>query len=121
MKKSTCTEDVGHDIMSPNLTEGADMSTVSNLVPPTESKAEAKPAAKAKKEPSLRRSKFKELFPLDAKIAVLAEGNPKKKGSAAAKRFEGYTGAETVGDALKNGVKYADIAYDVGRSHIKVG
>ena len=100
------------------------MSTVANLTPPTESKtapkAEAKPA-KAKKEPSLRRSKFKELFPLDAQITVLAEGNPKKKGSAAAKRFEGYTGASTVGDAIKNGVKYADIAYDVGRSHIKVG
>ena len=75
---------------------------------------------KAKKEPTVRRSKFKELFPEDQALTVLVTENPKKKGSKSAERFEGYTGAKTVGEALAAGVKYADIAYDLGRQYIKL-
>lgn len=84
-------------------------------------KRKAKAKAKAKGEPTVRRSKFKELFPADTLITVLVSENPKKKGSQAAARFEGYAHSATVGQALDNGVKYADIAYDLGRQYIKLG
>ena len=88
-----------------------------------ESKAPTKASAKDKKEAAPkapRTSKFEKLYPEDAALELLVEENPKKKGSKAAERFEGYTGAKTVGDALAKGVTYADIAYDVGRQFIKV-
>ena len=82
-------------------------------------------AAKAEKKDTApkapRQSKFEKLYPEDSKLELLAKENPKKKGSKAAERFEGYTGAKTVGDALAKGVTYADIAYDVGRQFVKVG
>ena len=85
----------------------------------------AKPAkeAKAKKEPTVRRSKFADIYPDEAKITVLAKENPKKKGSAAAARFEMYSNCATVKDFIaKAGNKgYSDIAYNVGRQFIKVG
>lgn len=97
------------------------------MTPPTEEKA-AKPVAEPKakkpkaekKEPTVRRSKFADLYPLDAKITLLAESNPKKVGSKSYTRFEGYTGAADVNAALGNGVTYQDIAYDVGRKFITV-
>jgi hypothetical protein len=87
-------------------------------IKPVEGKAKA---PKAKKEPSVRRSKFNELYPAESVLTVLVATNPKKKGSKSAERFEGYTGAKTVGEAIANGVKYADIAYDLGRQYIKLG
>ena len=87
---------------------------------PEDRQADFKPA-KAKKEPTVRRSKFKELFPADTLITVLVAENPKKKGSKSAERFEGYKESATVGQAIENGVKYADIAYDLGRQYIKLG
>ncbi len=71
------------------------------------------------KKPS-NRSNFSKLYPEDAKLTLVATENPKKKGSKSAARFDGYTGAATIGAALANGVTYQDIAYDVGRGFIKV-
>ena len=73
------------------------------------------------KKEGAKRSRFASVYPEDAKITLLVKENPKKQGSKARERFEGYTGAKTVGEALKNGVTYADIAYDVGRQFVKVG
>lgn len=98
--------------------------TVQDAVPEDKQadfKAKPKRKAKAKGEPTVRRSKFKEMFPDEQTITLLVTENPKKKGSQSAERFEGYTGAATVGEALAKGVKYADIAYDLGRQYIKLG
>ena len=71
--------------------------------------------------PKVVRTNFSNMYPEDAALKVLVDENPKKKGSKSAERFEGYTGATTVGAALAKGVTYQDIAYDVGRAFIKVG
>lgn len=98
---------------------------VDPTAPPAADKA-AKPGKAAKKakgeakEPTVKRSKFAAIYPEDAKLKLLVEKNPKKDGSKSAARFEGYTGADTVGAALAAGVTYADIAYDVGRQFISI-
>ena len=84
-------------------------------------KAAAKTGEKEAAAPKANRSNFSKIYPEDAPLAVIVEGNPKKKGSKSAARFEGYTKADTVGAALAAGVTYQDIAYDVGRGFIKVG
>lgn len=86
-------------------------------IPGKEAK-EKKP--KEKKEPTVRRSKFEVLYPGRSTIKVLVDKNPKKEGSKSRTRFDGYTGAKTVADALKNGVWYQDIAYDIGRRFIEI-
>lgn len=96
-------------------------------MPQAEKKVESVPTAKAGKtdkteaKPSVARTNFSKMYPEDAALKILVEENPKKKGSKSAARFEGYTGATTVGDALAKGVTYQDIAYDVGRAFIQVG
>jgi hypothetical protein len=102
------------------------MSEVDLTPPSTKPDAKTKGAKtakgeKAKKEPKVRRSAFASIYPEDAPITVLAEKNPKKEGSKARERFEHYFKSKTVGDFLAAGGTYADIAYDVGRAHIKVG
>lgn len=67
-----------------------------------------------------RRSKFSVLYPADATLKLLVNENPKKAGSKSADRFDGYLTASTVGQAITNGVKYQDIAYDVSRKFIEV-
>ncbi len=74
-----------------------------------------------KKTPTVRRSKFENIYPEDASLKVLVEKNPKKEGTKSHARFEGYQGAATVGAALANGVTYQDVAYDIGRRFIQVG
>ena len=89
--------------------------------PPTATKeAPAKAAKKEKKVPTVRKSKFDALYPESATLTLLVDSNPKKVGSKTHGRFEGYTGAKTVGAALANGVTYQEIAYDVGRQFISV-
>lgn len=94
------------------------MTEAAAFIPP-EKTAEAAP--KAKKTPSLKRSKFNELYPDHMALAVLAESNPKKVGSKAHAMFDCYANAKTVGEARRNGVSYQSIAYDVARSFIKLG
>jgi ribosomal protein L21E len=101
--------------------------TVPDLTPPTAPtkapKAAKKSAApKAEGEAAApkapRTSRLKEQYPDDALITVLVDSNPKRGKSK--ERFEGYTGAKTVADAIKGGVTYADLAWDVGHGLIKV-
>ena len=89
----------------------------------TTPKAGATEKAKTEKaeKSATSRTNFSKLYPEDAKLTVLVEENPKRKGSKSAERFEGYKGASTVADALVAGVTYQDIAYDTGRGFIKVG
>ena len=97
-----------------------------NLTPPEAVAAPKKRRAKKLKvvisadEVKTKRSRFSTLYPETAKVELLVEANPKKAGSKSFERFEGYTGAATIGQALANGVTYADVAYDVGRAFIKV-
>lgn len=70
--------------------------------------------------PAPRVNKFAALYPSSATVTLLRDKNPKKAGSKAAARFEGYVNGGTVGQALANGVLYADIAYDVGHGHISI-
>ena len=67
-----------------------------------------------------RRTKFSVLYPADSTLKLLVNENPKKAGSKSAVRFDGYLNASTVGQAITNGVKYQDIAYDVSRKFIEV-
>lgn len=79
------------------------------------------PEKAEKKEPSVKRTNFAALYPDDQPLKLLVEENPKKKGSKSRDRFDGYTGAETVGDARAKGITYQDIVYDVGHGFIQVG
>lgn len=83
-------------------------------------KATAKKKVSKTTEPKGRRSKFEAIYPEGAKLKVLVKDNPKRQGSEAAKRFDGYFGAKKVQDALQAGVTYADIAHDVARGYIEV-
>lgn len=76
-------------------------------------------AEKAK--PSVRRTNFAELYPDDKAVRLVVTENPKKDGSKSRARFEGYTGAKTIGDARKAGITYQDIVYDIGHGFIAVG
>jgi hypothetical protein len=83
-------------------------------------------AAKAPKEPKApkapKESNFKKVYPDTAVITLLTPdgANPKRKGSAAYDRFAFYKNGITVADAVKAGVMYADISWDVGHGFISV-
>ena len=68
--------------------------------------------------PRRQRRDFKVLYPRDMLLEVVVTGNPKRNGSEAAKRFELYKGASTVGEALDAGVLYKDIDYDWTSNYI---
>jgi hypothetical protein len=52
------------------------------------------------------------------KIKILVDGNPKRQGSSSYKRFAKYENGMTVEEALKKGVKSADIHWDVKHNFI---
>jgi len=56
----------------------------------------------------------------DAKITILAKENPKRKGSAAAKRFALYTSGMKVSTALEKGVTRGDLRHDTAHKFIEV-
>lgn len=101
--------------------------SAASLTPPTK----APKAPKAPKDPNAvkepktpkapKEAKFAKLYPKDAPISVLVEKNPKRAGSKSAERFEAYFKAKTVGEALAGGATYADLSWDVGHGHVKVG
>lgn len=98
----------------------ADPSTAANMpTPPTAIKPPKEP--KPAKEKTVKRSAFQQLYPEDMKLTCLVDENPKKQGSKSRDRFEHYFTSKTVGDFLAKGGTYADIAYDLGRSRIKLG
>jgi hypothetical protein len=62
----------------------------------------------------------KAAFKDDAKVKVLAKGNPKTKGSASYKRFAKYKSGMTVAAALKAGITRGDLRWDVERAFISI-
>lgn len=91
-----------------------------DLTPPSKGAKGGDATGKAKEPKAPRVSRFKTLYPESAKIELLVKENPKRGKSK--ERFEGYFKAKplTVGEAVKNGVSYADIAWDVGHGLIKI-
>jgi hypothetical protein len=88
---------------------------------PEAAPAEEKPKAKrTRKSTGPRRTAMTTLFPDEATIEVLVQENPKRPGSKAHTRFQGYFESSTVGEARAKGLRYDDLAYDVGHSFIKV-
>jgi hypothetical protein len=63
----------------------------------------------------------KGLFPLDAKIKVLAKENPHRKGTILHKYFDKYKTGMTVQTALDAGIVWANLRYLNGRELIQVG
>ena len=59
-------------------------------------------------------------IPNEAVITVLAEGNPKRAGSASYERFELYKDGMTVGEYIEAGGKRADVQWDVDHEHISI-
>lgn len=101
------------------------MSIIKSLFRPPESKTPLKVVKRVdqsalKKTQTHKRTNFTTLYPDSALITMMIDHNPKQANSQAWTRFEGYTGASTVGQALKNGVTYSDIANDLGRRFILV-
>jgi hypothetical protein len=72
------------------------------------------PVEKGDASPRRPRRDFGLLYPRAMKVRVVVEGNPKRKGSQSAQRFDSYrsAGVITVGDALDAGLLYKDIDYD---------
>lgn len=54
------------------------------------------------------------------KIKLIAQTNPKRKGSASHDRYALYKDGMSVGDALKAGVTKADLAWDQKKGFIKL-
>jgi len=79
------------------------------------------PIAKAPREPKVAKPR-EYAIPREGALTVLVEKNPKREGSAAAGRFEGYftPGLATVQDALNAGLTPADLFHDIGHGFIKV-
>lgn len=92
---------------------------VTDITPPKAAKVPKEP--KPEKEKTVKRSMFQQLYPEDMKLTVLVSENPKKQGSKSRERFEHYFTSKTVGEFLAKGGLYGDIAYDLGRSRIKLG
>lgn len=83
----------------------------------TEDDMAKKKAPKAKKSTGGGRGRAAK-FDLEAKIKILVDENPKRKGSASAKRFEKYENGMKVADALAKGVTSADINWDTKHNFI---
>jgi hypothetical protein len=56
----------------------------------------------------------------DKRITVLAEGNPKREGTATYQRFKLYKDGMTVADFIKKGGTSADVSYDVEHKFISL-
>jgi len=80
----------------------------------------AKPAAKKEKGESTGRRGRAPAWPLDTKIKVVAKENPKRAGSAAAKRFDLYKDNNTVGTFLAAGGTSGDLHWDSTHGHIEI-
>lgn len=59
-------------------------------------------------------------FPLDGKISMRVESNPKRKGSKSFDRFAHYKDGMTVEAAIKAGVLYADLKWDTEHNFIAI-
>ena len=88
-------------------------------------KAEAPKAAEAStpstdEEATSERGPRAPAIPGDTGITWLVEENPKRPGSAAHERWEGYYGSETVEEYLENGGTRGDLRWDIDREFIEL-
>lgn len=87
-------------------------------------KAEAPKAAEASTpstdEEATERGPRAPAIPGDTGITWLVEENPKRPGSAAHERWEGYYGSETVEEYLENGGTRGDLRWDIDREFIEL-
>ena len=83
-------------------------------------KKEAKPKSTEPKAP--RESALRKQYPDNSVIRLKTEGgkNPKRPGSKSFDRFAVYKDGMTVAEAVKGGVIYADLSWDVGHGFIAV-
>ena len=70
--------------------------------------------------PKAPRPRVSKNFPVYATIKVLSEKNPKRPTSKAYSRFEFYKTGMTVGEFIKAGGTYGDLAWDLNRKYIEV-
>jgi hypothetical protein len=93
------------------------------VVPPVKAGAKSPKSAKAKAKAAAANGARGRpgLFAVDAKIKVLVDANPKRKGSDSAKRFAKYKTGMTVSDALKAGVTWPDLRWDRDHKYISIG
>jgi hypothetical protein len=76
---------------------------------------------KAKAKKPAPKTKRAAKFPADAKIKLLVDANPKRKGSACFKRFAKYKTGMSVAQALEKGLTRPDLIWDVDRGFISIG
>lgn len=63
----------------------------------------------------------KEIY-LATPLKLVAETNPKKKGTMSYDRFQGYfNGPETIGEAFEEGLRQDDIRHDADKGFIIIG
>lgn len=89
--------------------QGAPMSTTPESTTPGTETAE-----------KAARPRVSKNFPVHAEILVLSEKNPKRPSSKAYQRFDLYKTGMTVGDFIKAGGTYGDLAWDADRKFISV-
>lgn len=85
--------------------------TVMNMTGPATSEVVAAPAPKSDGKRACQRARV---------ITVLAEGNPKRAGTEAFKRFALYVSGMTVQAFLDAGGRSVDLAWDVAHKHIRL-
>ena len=83
-------------------------------------KSTAKFADKPKKEKKAKASTPRGKYKPDQKITLLVKENPKRKGSAAYKRYEKYKSGMSVEAAQEAGMKAINLDRDVSRGFIKI-
>lgn len=86
----------------------------------TKAAKSTKPTAKKEKGESTGRRGRAPAWPLETKIKVVAKENPKRAGSAAAKRFDLYKDNPTVGAFLAAGGTSGDLHWDSTHGHIEI-
>jgi hypothetical protein len=80
---------------------------------------EPEPKAKSKKADKTKRGR-RGAYPMESTITILAESNPKRPGSKAAQDFDRYKTGMTIEEALKAGIGWNDIKWNVDKKFIKV-
>ena len=115
------------DVTNEDLANAATDAPAPEPTKRTRTKKADDPEAQAKKAAERKAAKKEKAprtyhIPREAALTVLAKTNPKRAGSAAHARFEGYyaDGVKTVADALAAGLTPADLFHDIGHGFISV-
>lgn len=79
-----------------------------------------KPAADKPTAEKKDRERSSKNFNKDAKISLLIDKNPKREGSKSHVRFAAYKDGMSVGDFVKAGGTFGDLAWDSARGYIRI-